>query len=217
MQEGTNQQAPDTADIPRLVHQLAGTGVCVTPTLVVFRNVVRMTEQHPTLSNLLAQPEMRYVNPELRAGWAPERNEYVTRWRSHESEMPGALAKFRRQYVWMQRLTRALAEAHVPIVAGTDASTAMVLPGFSLSQEVKLLNEAGLTAYESLAAATRDAARCLGGAGEFGTIGVGKRADFVLLPRNPLDDLTALSTPVGVVTRGRWLPPARLRELTRAR
>lgn len=217
MQEGTNQQWPDSSDIPRLVRQLAGTGVCVTPTLVVFKSVVEMTEQHPRLSGLLARPEMQLVSPELRAAWMPARNEYVTRWRGHEAEVPGALLKFRRQYVWMQHLTKALSNSGIPIVAGSDAPGGMAIPGFSLLEELHLLSEAGLSPYRVLAAATRDAARCLGGDSEFGTIRVGKRADVILLDRNPLVDLSALQTPVGVVLRGRWLPAWQLKRLPRSR
>ncbi|MDB4913547.1 MAG: hypothetical protein JWM95_1191 [Gemmatimonadetes bacterium] len=80
-----------------------------------------------------------------------------------------------------------------------------------------LLNEAGLSPYRVLAAATRDAARCLGGDSEFGTVSVGKRADVVLLDRNPPADLSVLQTPVGVVVRGRWLPAWRLKQLARSR
>jgi hypothetical protein len=217
MQEGTDQQNPDTADITPLVRQLAGTGVCVTPTLVVFQSVIRMTEQYPTLTTLLARPAMRYVDPALRAYWAPDSNEYVTRWRGHESEIPTALAKFRRQYAWMQHLTKTLADRGVPIVAGSDASGGMVIPGFSLPEEVRLLHDAGLSPYQSLAAATRDAAICLGGGSEFGTVTVGKRADLVLFASNPLENLAALSAPVGVMARGRWQSATQLNQQLRPR
>ena len=215
MQEGTNQQAPDPAGIPRLVRQLVGTGACVTPTLAVFKSIVEMTEQYPALTGLFARPAMQYISPALRAAWMPDRNEYVTRWRGHDAEVPVALAKFRRQYVWMQQLTKALSDADVPIVTGSDAPGGMAIPGFSLPEEVRLLNEAGLSPYRALAAATRDAARCLGGDETFGTVSVGKQADLVLLDRNPLEDLSALNRPAGVVARGRWLPAARLRQLAR--
>jgi imidazolonepropionase-like amidohydrolase len=91
----------------------------------------------------------------------------------------------------------------------------MAIPGFSLLEEMRLLNEAGLSPYQVLAAATRDAARCLDRDSEFGTISVGKRGDLVLLDRNPLLDLSALNMPLGVVARGRWIPASRLRQTVR--
>ena len=103
MQVETVEQNPDTADIPRIVARLRGSGVCITPTLVTFVHVIRMTEQYPTLHDLLARPEMRFVRAELRASWAPSQNEYVTRgmdtrrscqghWRSFVGSMPGCAA-----------------------------------------------------------------------------------------------------------------------------
>lgn len=210
MQEGTDDRIPRKADIAPIVHQLAGKSVCVTPTLVTFQHVIRITEQYPTLAGMIGRSEMRYVDPALRAQWSPESNEYVTRWRGHEAEIPGALAKFRRQYTWMQQLTKALASAGVPLVAGTDASVAMVIPGYSLQEEMRLLHDAGLSRAQVLAAATRDAAICMGGGAEFGTIRVGKRADLLLLTRNPLEDLSALTAPAGIMARGRWLTSAQL-------
>ena len=213
MQAETNEQEPDPADIPRIVALLRGSGICVTPTLVAFDHVVRMTEQYPALHEILTAPDIRYVRAELRADWAPSRNEYVTRWRGHESEVPGALAKFRRQYSWMQHLVVALAANGVPILAGSDASLATVIPGFSLHEELRLLVDAGMSPYAALRAATTDAARCLGQPREFGVVLPGARADLVLLDRDPLVDITAAAHPVGTVVRGRWWSSAALHGL----
>jgi imidazolonepropionase-like amidohydrolase len=38
-----------------------------------------------------------------------------------------------------------------------------------------------------------------------GTLTPGKDADMILVPANPLEDLTVLRTPAGVMIRGRWL------------
>jgi hypothetical protein len=48
---------------------------------------------------------------------------------------------------------------------------------------------------------------------EFGTIAVGARADLLLLDRDPLESLSALDRPAGVMARGRWLPQGRLEEM----
>jgi imidazolonepropionase-like amidohydrolase len=215
MQAETDEQQPDTADIPRIVALLRGSGICVTPTLVTFDHVIRMTEQYPTMRELLTRPEMQYVRAALRDTWAPPQNEYVTRWRGHETEVPSALAKFRRQYTWMRRLVAALAEAGVPLMSGTDASIAAVVPGFSLHEELRLLVGAGLSPYAALRAATADAATCLDHRGEFGIVRPGARADLLVLGGDPLIDVAEAAHPVGIVVRGQWLPADTLRRMLR--
>ena len=204
LQSETNEREPVDADIPRIIAALRGSSSCVTPTLVAFDHVIRMTEQYPTLTALLSGTEMRYVRAGLRDAWLPARNEYVTRWRGHETELPQALAKFRRQNAWMRRLVKALAEAGVPLLTGTDASLATVVPGYSLHEELRLLVNAGLSPYAALHAATADAAGCFGHRGDFGVVTPGARADLLLLASDPLVDVAEAAHPLGVVVRGRW-------------
>ncbi|MGI9188751.1 MAG: amidohydrolase family protein, partial [Longimicrobiaceae bacterium] len=62
----------------------------------------------------------------------------------------------------------------------------------------------------ALATGTRNPAVFFGEASESGTVEVGKRADLVLLERNPLEDVSATSSRRGVMVRGRWLPEEEL-------
>jgi hypothetical protein len=39
---------------------------------------------------------------------------------------------------------------------------------------------------------------------------VARRADLVLVEKNPLVDLATLRKPLGVMTRGRWFPASQL-------
>lgn len=102
-------------------------------------------------------------------------------------------------------VVRALHDAGVPLLAGTDAGIGLVPPGTSLLLELQAFVEAGLTTHEALRTATTGAARFLGVHDELGTIEVGKRADLVLLSRDPLEHLSALASPIGVIQRGRRL------------
>ena len=80
---------------------------------------------------------------------------------------------------------RAMHEAGVPLVAGTDGA----LPGYSLLRSIELFVEAGFTPMEALQSATIVPARAMGEGDERGTLEVGKHADFVVLDANPLDDI----------------------------
>ena len=83
------------------------------------------------------------------------------------------------------RIVKALHDAGVPIVAGTDEG----VPGHSVHREIELYVEAGLTPMEALQAATIVPARAMKLDADLGTIERGKRADVMVLDANPLDDI----------------------------
>jgi len=99
-------------------------------------------------------------------------------------------------------MVKALHDAGVPLLAGTDGGYGRVPAGSSLARELELMVQAGLTPYEALRTATVNAATFLGLDGQVGTVSVGERADLVLLSANPLADIRAVRTPVGLVQRG---------------
>lgn len=102
------------------------------------------------------------------------------------------------------RLVRLFGEAGVDMLTGTDYGGALVVPGVALHQEFDLLAQAGLSALKVLQMATLDGARFLGRESEMGTVDVGKRADLVLLERNPLDRVANLHGIAGVMRSGRY-------------
>ncbi|NLC61833.1 MAG: amidohydrolase family protein [Gammaproteobacteria bacterium] len=85
---------------------------------------------------------------------------------------------------------RALHEAGVPILAGSDAPNPGTAHGVSLHGELELLVRAGLEPVQALAAATALPARRFG-IGDRGRIAPGMRADLVLVEGDPLADITA--------------------------
>jgi imidazolonepropionase-like amidohydrolase len=79
--------------------------------------------------------------------------------------------------------------------------------------ELQLLQASGLSPYEALHAATVAPANFLRRERDFGTIAAGKRADLLLVQKNPLEDLSTLTEPSGVMARGRWLGSDALRRM----
>lgn len=77
--------------------------------------------------------------------------------------------------------------AGVTMVAGTDS-----MAGFGLHRELELYVEAGIPAAEVLRLATLGSAEVMSAAEKTGSISVGKAADMVLLPGNPLTDISAI-------------------------
>jgi imidazolonepropionase-like amidohydrolase len=88
-------------------------------------------------------------------------------------------------------------EAGVPIFVGTDAGGS--LPHGLVAQEVAELVQAGLSTRDALDAACWNARAWLGRPG----LAEGERADLVVYPADPRDDVTVLRAPRAVVLRGR--------------
>ena len=106
---------------------------------------------------------------------------------------------------------RAMHQAGVPFLAGTDTpGVPYVFPGFSLHDELGLLNEAGLSPAEALRAATLSPAVFMNATDSLGTVEKGKRADLVLLDDNPLDDIQNVRKVNAVVLNGRLYDRAAL-------
>lgn len=98
-------------------------------------------------------------------------------------------------------------EAGGIVLAGTDE---VPFPPFGVTEEMRLLVEAGLPLLGALQAATINAARALRWDDRIGTIDVGKRADLVLLDANPLENITNVKKIHAVVADGRVFDRAAL-------
>ncbi len=96
---------------------------------------------------------------------------------------------------------RQLAQARVPILAGTDAPIPGTAYGASLHGELALLVQDGLTPEMALAAATSVPARIFH-LTDRGTIRPGMRADLVLVDGDPTRDILATRRIVAVWKRG---------------
>jgi imidazolonepropionase-like amidohydrolase len=89
-----------------------------------------------------------------------------------------------------QRNLKALSDAGLPVAFGTDAGPAARFPGYFQHMELQLMVDAGLTPEQALLSATSVAATCLR-LDDVGTLAPGKRADFLVLGSDPLQDIQA--------------------------
>ncbi|MCD4699016.1 MAG: amidohydrolase family protein, partial [Phycisphaerae bacterium] len=108
-------------------------------------------------------------------------------------------------------ILKSLHAAGVILLLGTDSGTGGmgIVPGYSIHDELRILIENGFSPYEALATGTINAAivvERMTGEGDFGTIEVGKRADLILVRENPLENVTTIKEPLGVMAMGRWYP-----------
>lgn len=72
-----------------------------------------------------------------------------------------------------------------------------------VSLEAEHFVRLGMTNFQALQSTTKIAAELLGLADKTGTIEVGKEADLILLPKNPLEHIMALQDVLMVISNGK--------------
>jgi imidazolonepropionase-like amidohydrolase len=129
-------------------------------------------------------------DPFFQAGFEPAALAFV---RSPENVDKGRkdpdIAKYRAGLEMGKKNLKTLSDAGVKIAFGTDSGIPTRFPGYLEHRELQLMVEAGLTPMQAIVAATGTNAEILGGAKQFGTLQSGRRADFLVLDANPLDDI----------------------------
>jgi imidazolonepropionase-like amidohydrolase len=90
------------------------------------------------------------------------------------------------------------------ILTGTDSGIDYTEAGTSIHDELDQLVASGLSPYQAIWGATYGGAVFLGQVAEIGSVAAGRRADLVLLDRNPLEDVAALRNLRGVLWHGLW-------------
>jgi imidazolonepropionase-like amidohydrolase len=115
-------------------------------------------------------------------------------------------ARFRERLAANGRVIKALYDAGVPIVAGSDTG----LIGYGIDRELELYVQAGLPPMAAIQTATLGAARAMKLDREAGSVEVGKRADLVLVKGDPLNNISDLRRVTKVVRAGELYDSAAL-------
>ena len=116
------------------------------------------------------------------------------------------IAKYRAGLQMAKMNLKTLHDGGVKIAFGTDSGIPTRFPGYFEHRELQLMVEAGLTPMQAITAATATNAEILGGAKEYGTLQAGKRADFMVLDANPLDDIHNTEKLSAVWQAGKTVP-----------
>lgn len=199
------RRSVDTTNIPRVVAFTRENDAYVIPNLSAYNAMTMQWGKPDVLEEYLKTPEAQ----KMPAYW-------VNDWRARDYvKRTGSIEP---QNEFLKKLTLAFQRAGIPLITGTDSpGIPGMVAGASIHEDLRLLVEAGLTPYEALTAATRTpgefAVKHFHSPERFGIIAPGYRADFVLVGRNPLQDISALKQPLAVMVRGNWLGQSQLQEL----
>jgi imidazolonepropionase-like amidohydrolase len=136
----------------------------------------------------------------------------VARWQSVQVFYAGTLAR-------AAKVTRYLARHNARLLFGTDTPSSPLYtnpPGLNGWREMTRLVEAGVTPAQIFRAATLANAQALRLDNEIGTVQVGKRANLLLLRRDPTQSIQAYDEIVKVILNGRALDRSALAASTSA-
>jgi hypothetical protein len=132
--------------------------------------------------NWLGEQTMREVYPAQLSAYLADS---VVQNRFRRNPDLGAL---RTQYTTATRNLKKLADAGVKIGMASNSGMPDTYPGYFEMRELELMAAAGMSPADIIKAATSVSAEALG-LSEFGTLAVGKRADFFVFNNNPLEDI----------------------------
>ena len=123
--------------------------------------------------------------------------------RSGALEVPaGKETAYREAFPAMLRLLKALHDAGVTIIPGTDS-----LPGYALHHELELYVRAGMAPAEVLRMATLTPALVMGVNKDRGVIAAGKLADMILVDGDPTKNIRDLDKVTTVIKGGNVYDP----------
>ena len=176
------------------VQKTAAAEVYNCPTLVIW-------DRHPRYQQFEAiekDPRFRNLSPVMQYFWRDSMDTLFDVTYPDKAGYPQHILELSKPVV------KALYEGGAPLLIGTDANLTGIYPGESTLREMELFAEAGVPPEGILEAATLNAAAVLHLEKEEGTLAPGQRAQMVVLRENPLEDIRAVRTTVGVMVQGRW-------------
>jgi len=193
-----------------LVKDIADSGVYWDPTLIIY-SMIPIYVSDESFATLANDPRLSYLPESMRReSLDKDKNEYraglvplFSTFLRYVGDPSSLKDHFDHNIKISLSLIKELHDRGVPLLIGSDAFGALV-PGFAPHQEMELFVKAGLTPFEALRAATVDPAKYLGEYDHAGTVEVGKRADFILLGANPLNNIQNAADVRGVFTHGKW-------------
>ena len=189
----------DPARLAKAVADTKRAGVWIVPTQGLLEIFMSMA----TPEELQKRPGVAYMPPQMVAAWARQRQAFMAQ--------PGFNAQNNERFLQERRkLLKALHDAGVDIILGSDAVQTFSVPGFSIFNEMEAMARSGLSPYDIYVTGSRNVARFFGRDKEVGTVTVGKIADLVLVDADPLASVANFARQTGTMLRGRWYPRAEL-------
>nr|BFF39741.1 hypothetical protein BACY1_15460 [Tenacibaculum mesophilum] len=154
-------------------------------------------------------PGMSFVSKETMEKWIEKTKSYREKLgeKAYKREVKEELDKLQKKY----DIVRKLNNQGVQMLLSPDSSAKYMIPGFGILGEMKLLKNSGLSNYDILKMATKNFAEFF--KEDYGIIEQNKKADFLILNKNPFKNLDALKEIEGIFINNNFLPKEELKKI----
>ncbi len=183
----------DPARLADAVAQTKKAGVWIVPT----QGLMEIFFSAETPEQMRAKPGVELMPPQVAEGWVKQRQGFM----GSQLPPPAASQRFLQE---RRALLKALSDADVDLLLGSDAVQTFSVPGFSIVNEMGAMARSGLTPYQIYRSGTVNVARFFEREKEVGTVEVGKIADLVLVDADPMADVANFGRQTGTMVRGKW-------------
>ncbi|UPT71845.1 MAG: amidohydrolase family protein [Flavobacterium sp. JAD_PAG50586_2] len=156
------------------------------------------------------QRGIEYIDPKIVASWVDKTTKY--REKMGEKALEEELDLYAKEIDERLKVIKRLNSEGIKLLLSPDSSSKFIVPGFGMMQEMQLYKKAGLSNFDVLKSATVNYANYTNDS-SFGTIETGKNADFLILSKNPLENIQALESIEGIFFNNNYLNKTKLEEL----
>ncbi|WP_026952723.1 amidohydrolase family protein [Algoriphagus mannitolivorans] len=184
----------DQSKLAGLIQLCLDNKTWIAPTLTLFE---RYFGYQPAYE-LRQQPEMFYLPGQLTTQWFNTKSKL-------EADGVLAEAKVKPYLEFRQKLFLDLHKAGVPMIMSSDSPQVFNVPGFSIHREIESMSQAGMSNYEILKTGSVNCADYFEESGEWGVLKPGAAAEFVLVQKNPLEDLETMQKPQAIMIQGKFI------------
>lgn len=188
-------QAPlnysDNAEaLSALIEKLKAAQMPIDASIANFDHLAKIAQLKRSYINTIP---LEYMNPLLRKLNTPSIDSAAAT-ESPESWVAKSL--------YLGQISKALYDANVPVVLGSDAGAGYTLNGIGLIEEMQLLRRHNISAAKILHSGTVAGAKALNLNHAIGRVKVGMKANLILSEEDPRKDLTTFYHLAGIVKNG---------------
>ncbi len=190
--------------LPSVAEEIKATNVPVTPTLNIFYQLTKLSADKERFLDTMPK---EYTS-DIIAFYTL--NDQVERWLTSSNKM---IEHNQRTLTFLQQTTRAFHDAKITMLVGSDSGVLLSPHGLATHNEMRLMRESGLDAFDVLAAATINPAKALKLDDQIGKVVENYNADFIFSNANPINNLAVLEMPDAVVKNGYYYSKQTLKKL----